>query len=163
MAAHWRTRSTKCRGVYGRTVGNATLLAGIRQDISPHSDTYAVIGVQGNVGTRLGWESYAFVSKEGDLTGEAQVIYQLPITSRLYLEPRVGLGWSAQAVAADAVRSGFTAGEGTLRLRYRLTKKANIYTALVHERLLGGTRRLVRDQGDAVQSTVVAIGFGFSL
>jgi copper resistance protein B len=154
----------QARLFYGHSTGNTTLLVGIRKDVTPHPrDIHAIIGVQGNVGTRLSWESYAFLSDKGRLTGEAQIVYQLPITDRLYLEPRIGAGWSANSVAAEAVRSGFTEGEGTLRLRYRLTPKLNIYTALVHERLLGGTRRLAREQGETRQSTMAVIGFGFSL
>lgn len=154
----------QARLFYGRTLGNTTLLVGVRKDFTPHPrDAHAAIGVQGNIGTRLGWESYVFLSDNGRVTGEGQLVYQLPITDRLYLEPRIGAGWSAQGVAADAVRSGLTEGEGGLRLRYRLTDKLNIYTAVVHERLLGGTRRLARAQGDALQSTMAVIGFGFSL
>jgi len=154
----------QARLFYGRTVGNATLLVGVRKDITPQPrDAHAIVGVQGNVGTRFGWETYAFLSDRGDLTGEAQIVYQLPITPRLYLEPRIAVGWSAQSSVAEATRSGFTEGEGTLRLRYRLTPKLNIYTALVHERLLGPTRRLARASGDALQSTMAVIGFGFTL
>lgn len=154
----------EARLFYGRAVGDTTLLVGVRKDIKPHErDTHAAIGVQGTVGTRLQWETYAFLSDDGYLTGEAQIIYQLPITDRLYLEPRVAVGWSAQSVAADATRSGLTEGEGALRLRYRLTDKVNVYTAVVHERLLGGTRRLGRQQGEALQSTMAVIGVGFDL
>lgn len=154
----------EARLFYGRAVGETTLLVGVRQDIKEHArNTHAAIGVQGTAGTRLEWETYAFLSDDGYLTGEAQIIYQLPITDRLYLEPRVAVGWSAQGVTADATRSGLTEGEGTLRLRYRLTDKVNIYTAVVHERLLGGTRRLGRQQGEALQSTMAVIGVGFDL
>lgn len=154
----------QARLFYGRTLGSATLLVGVRKDVRPHPrDTHAVVGVQGNVGARLGWESYAFLSDDGDLTGEAQIVYQLPITHRLYLEPRIAVGWSAQAIVAEATRSGWTEGEGSVRLRYRLTPKLNIYTAVVHERLLGPTRRLARAQGDILQSTMAVIGFGFSI
>jgi len=154
----------EARLFYGRTVGNTTLLAGIRKDIKPHArDIHATVGLQGTVGTRFNLESYAFLSDNGYLTGEAQIIYQLPITDRLYLEPRLGLGWSAQGVTAAATRSGLTKGEATLRLRYRVTNKINIYTAVVQERLLGGTRRLGRQQGEALQSTMAVIGIGFDL
>lgn len=154
----------EARLFYGRTVGNTTLLIGARRDIKPDPRyTYAVVGAAGTIGTRLNWESYAFLSDRGDLTGEAQIIYQLPLTDRLYLEPRATIGWAAKGVTAQATRSGLTEGEATLRLRYRLTDNINIYTAAVHGRLLGGTRRLGRQQGEAVQSTQAVIGFGYNL
>jgi len=152
------------RFFYGRTIGATTLLVGVRKDIKPHSgDTHATIGAQGTVGARLNWESYLFLSDNGRVTAEAQTIYQLPITQKLYLEPRVAVGWSAQGVAAEATRPGLTEAQATLRLRYSLTKHINAYTGVVHERLLGGTRRLGRQQGDALQSTMAVIGVGFSL
>lgn len=154
----------QARLFYGRTVGNTTWLLGVRKDFKPHPrDAHAIIGVQGIVGTRINWESYAFLSDKGRLTGEGQIIYQLPITRRLYLEPRVAIGWTARSSMAEATRSGFTEGEGALRLRYRLTPKVNAYAGIVRERLLGGTARLARDAGDPAQSTMAVIGFGFSL
>lgn len=149
---------------YGRAIGNATLLLGVREDFKPHPrDIHAAIGAQGTIGTRLGWESYVFLSDNGRLTGEGQLVYQLPITGRLYLEPRITAAWSAQNVQPDDVRSGLTEGQASLRLRYRLTTRLNIYTAIVHERLLGDTRRLAHEQRDTAQSTMAVIGFGFSL
>jgi copper resistance protein B len=155
----------QARLFYGRTIGeNTVLLAGVRKDFKPHPrDVHAAIGIQGQVGSRLGWESYAFVSDRGHLTGEGQIVYALPITERLYLEPRVALGWSAQASQREGVRPGFTEAEMTVRLRYRLTAKINAYAGVVHEALLGGTRSLARADGAAVKSTVAVAGFGFSL
>ncbi|WP_313805738.1 copper resistance protein B [Sphingobium sp.] len=155
----------QARLFYGRTIsGNTVLLAGVRKDFKPHPrDAHAALGILGQIGSRLNWETYAFLSDKGNLTGEGQVIYALPITRRLYLEPRVAVGWSAQGIDMEAVRPGFTEGEATVRLRYRLTDRINAYAGVVHERLLGDTRALARSQGEAVKSTMAVIGFGFSL
>jgi copper resistance protein B len=155
----------QARLFYGRAIGgNIVLLAGVRKDFKPHPrDAHAAIGIQGQIGSRLSWESYVFLSDAGRLTGEGQIIYQLPITQRLYLEPRVAAGWSAQTIDVEAVRPGFTEAEATVRLRYRLTDKVNAYAGVVYEGLLGGTRALARSQGEAVTSTVAVVGFGFSL
>lgn len=155
----------QARLFYGRTIGeNSVLLAGVRKDFKPHPrDVHVVIGVQGQIGSGLNWESYVFLSGKGRLTGEGQIIYALPITRRLYLEPRVAVGWSAQSIDMEAIRPGFTEGEATVRLRYRLTDKINAYAGVVHESLLGNTRALARSQGEAVKSTVAVMGFGFSL
>lgn len=149
--------------LYGRTIGSTTLLVGVRQDIKPHNDPYATLGVQGTVGTRFNWETFAFLSSSGQVTGEAQITYQLPITQKLYLEPRLKFGWTAQGDAAEATRAGLTEGEPSLRLRYRVSDQVNFYAGVLHERLLGGTRRLNRQQGEALQSTMALIGMGFNL
>lgn len=155
----------QARLFYGRTIGgNTVLLAGVRKDFKPHPrDFHAALGVQGQAGSRLSWEGFAFLSDKGQLTGEAQIVYALPLTRRLYLEPRLAVGWSAQASEAEAVRPGLTEGEAALRLRYRLTDRINAYAGVVYERLLGGTRGLARSQGEAAQSTQAVAGFGFTL
>ncbi len=148
---------------YGRTVGQVTLLAGVRQNLSPGlRDTYAAVGVQGVIAGRLNWETYVFFSQQGHVIGEGQLIYKLPITDKLYLEPRVALGWSADSVAEEATRPGLTEGEATVRLRYSVNDMINIYAGVLHERLLGGTRELALEQGDAAQSTIVLVGFGLN-
>jgi len=146
---------------YGRTIGTVTPLVGVRQNISPGAyATYAAAGVQGAIGDKSSWETYAFLSDQGDLIGEAQVIYQIPITQQFYLEPRVVIGWSAQDIDAEATQAGFTEGEATLRFRYSVNGAINVYAGVVHERLLGGTRRLALEQGEAAQSTLAVVGFG---
>ncbi|WP_157218572.1 copper resistance protein B [Flavisphingomonas formosensis] len=155
---------SEIRVFYGHTVGNVTWLAGIRHDITPAPrDTHAIIGAQGSVGTRLSWETYIFLSDRGRLSGEGQIIYAMPITGKLYLEPRVAAGWAARDQIDQGARAGIGEAEGSIRLRYRLTPKINTYVGVAHERLLGGTRRLAKDQGEAVQATSAVIGFGFSL
>jgi copper resistance protein B len=149
--------------LYGRTVGATTLLVGGRHDIKPHSDTHATIGAQGTLGTRLNWEAFLFLSDRGNVTGEMQILHQMPIKQGLYLEPRLKVGWSAQGDADTATRAGPTEAEASLRLRYSLTEHVNAYAGVIHQRLLGDTRRLGREQGDALQSTMAVIGVGFSL
>ncbi|MCP3731492.1 copper resistance protein B [Sphingomonas sp. MG17] len=149
--------------LYGRTIGAATLLVGVRRDIKPHSDWHAAFGLQGTLGTRLDWETYLFVAETGQVTGEVQAIYDLPITQVLHLEPRVKIAWSAQEHLAEATRPGLAEAETALRLRYTLNERVNTYAGVVHERLLGGTRRLGRQQGDALDSTMALIGIGFNL
>ena len=152
------------RLLYGRTVGNVTLLAGVRQNLSPGlRDTYAAVGAQGVIAERLSWETFIFFSQQGHVIGEGELVYQLPITDKLYLEPRVTLGWSADSVAEEATRPGFTEGEATVRLRYSVNDRINIYAGVLHERLLGGTRALALEQGDAAQSTIALVGFGLTL
>jgi copper resistance protein B len=149
--------------LYGRTIGATTLLAGVRQDIEPHDGTYAVIGAEGTFGPHLGWETFVFLSDDGDVTGELEAVSELPITGKLNLEPRLKVGWSAQGSAAEGARSGLTEAEASVRLRYSLSEHVNVYGGVVHERLLGATRRLARQQGDELNSTMAVIGIGFSL
>ena len=155
---------SEIRVFYGHTVGNMTLLGGVRHDITPAPrDTHAIFGTQGSVGTRLSWETYVFLSDRGRVSGEGQAIYAMPITGKLYIEPRVAAGWAARDWIDQGVRAGVGEAEGSIRLRYRLKPKINAYVGVAHERLLGGTRRLAKDQGETAQATSAVIGIGFSL
>lgn len=160
-----RIDDVQARLLYGRSISdNVVLLAGVRHDFQPHPhDSYAMAGFQGSVGSRFSWEGYAFLSDDGRLTGDAQVIYQLPITEKIYVEPRAGIAWSAQRVEADGVGAGFTDAEMSVRLRFRLNDKINAFVGVAHERLLGDSRNLARAQGETLQSTMAVAGFGFSL
>ncbi|WP_340265352.1 copper resistance protein B [Sphingobium mellinum] len=160
-----RIDDVQARLLYSRSIANnVVLLAGARHDFQPHPhDSYAVAGIQGIVGSRLSWEAFAFLSDDGQLTGDAQLIYQLPISAKLYLEPRAGIAWSAQRTESDGVGAGFTDAEASLRLRLKLSAKVNAYVGVAHERLLADSREIGRAQGDRLQSTMAVVGFGFSL
>jgi copper resistance protein B len=160
-----RIDDVQARLLYGRSISdNVVLLAGVRHDFQPHPhDSYAMVGVQGSIGSRVSWEGYAFLSDDGLVTGDAQVIYQLPITDKIYIEPRAAIAWSAQRVVADGVGAGFTDAEASVRLRFRLNDKINAFVGVAHERLLSDSRELARAQGETLQSTMAVAGFGFSL
>lgn len=160
-----RIDDVQARLLYGRSISdNVVLLAGVRQDFQPHPhDSYAMIGAQGSVGSRFSWEGYAFLSDDGRLTGDAQVIYQLPITEKIYIEPRASIAWSAQRLEADGVGAGFTDAEMSVRLRFRLNDNVTAFVGVAHERLVGDSRDLARTQGGTLQSTMAVAGFGFSL
>ncbi|HKT76004.1 MAG TPA: copper resistance protein B [Sphingobium sp.] len=160
-----RMDDVQARLLYSRAIGgNAVLLVGVRHEFRPHPHaSYAVLGAQGQVGSRLSWESFAFLSDDGQLTGNGKLIYQLPLTDRLYLEPRGEIAWSAQRDEADGLGAGLTDAQASIRLRLKLNDKVNGYLGVAHERLLADSRDLGRAQGEALQTTMAVIGFGFSL
>ncbi|MCF8710393.1 copper resistance protein B [Rhizorhapis sp. SPR117] len=78
------------------------------------------------------------------------------------LEPRLGLGWSAQAIPGEDLGRGLTDIEASLRLRRSLGKDFNIYAGVVHERLVGFTRTIAVSAGDPSRVTRAIVGLGFS-
>jgi copper resistance protein B len=160
-----RIDDVQARLLYGRSISdNVVLLAGVRHEFQPHPhDSYAMIGAQGSVGSRFSWEGYVFLSDAGRLTSDAQVIYQLPMTEKIYVEPRAAIGWSAQRDEPNGAGAGFTEAEMSVRLRFRLNDNVNAFVGVAHERLLGDTRALARAEGETLKSTIAVMGFGFSL
>lgn len=143
---------------------NVTLMAGMRQDIRPGSDlSHGTMGVEANIASWLSAESYAFVSERGDLTGDAELVGSFSLSGRLTLEPRIGVGWSAQNIPLEDTADGLTDLEASVRLRHAITPAANVYVGAIHERLLGGTRAIAEANGDLgiVNRVIVGVAAQF--
>lgn len=152
------------QGFYSRSLSEkAALHLGVRHDMRAGSDlTYGAAGVVGEVLPGLEAEHYFYVSQNGDLTGAAQLLLGVGLTPRLLLEPRLAVGWSAQDVPAEDLGSGLTDIQASVRLRRSLGENFNVYTGVVHERLLGSTREIALSAGEPSRVTRAIVGFGFS-
>lgn len=151
-------------GLYSRALSEtAALRLGVRHDMRAGSDlTYAAAGLTFEPLPGLAAEHMFFVSQDGDLTGGGELILGIDLASRLVLEPRLAFGWSAQAIPAEDLGSGLTDVEASLRLRHALSDSFNVYTGVVHERLLGSTRTIAAAAGDPFRVTRAIVGLGFS-
>lgn len=152
------------QGLYARTLSDRVmLLAGVRYDIRDASNlAHASMGLVADLGAGIEAEHYAFVSQHGDLTGSGQLLAAWDVAPRLTIEPRLALGWSAQAVPAEDLGSGPTDIEASVRLRRSVGKNFNVYTGMIHERLLGGTRDIAVAHGETARVTRVIFGVGLS-
>lgn len=152
------------QGLYSRALSEKTALHfGVRRDFRAGSDlTYGVAGLVAEVLPGLEVEHYLFASQRGDVTGAGQAILNIDLAPRLVFEPRIAIGWSAQDVIAEALSSGFTDLEASIRLRRELSGTINAYAGVVHERLLGGTRANAVLAGDPAIVTRAVLGIGAS-
>lgn len=83
--------------------------AGTRQDFSKKSNrTYAVIGLQGLAPGFIETDTDLCISQRGDVSASFTAFYDLLITNRLILQPRVDLKLQAQPVPDLDSGSGFT-------------------------------------------------------
>ncbi len=150
--------------LYSNSVTSATnLLVGVRHEFRAGSDlSHMSFGVEHTFASWLSAEHYAWVSQRGDVTGAAQVVATANLSSRLYLEPRAALAWSAQDIAREDTAAGVTQIEVAARLRRQLGRAATLYLGAIHQRLVGGTRRIARAGGDSGRQTRLVFGFGFN-
>ena len=150
------------QALYSRPLGSGGLLlqAGLRQDFLPRPRrSYAVLGVQGNVGEPLYVGAFGFLSHKGELTGRVFATYDFDLMpDRLILQPAL----EAEIAAADVPELGIGAGpvyvEAGLRLRYRLQGGIAPYVGINWERLLGRTARFARAAGDDVEAANLVVG-----
>ena len=140
-----------------------TLAFGARRDQSESSSlTYVVAGAEFDITTWLGGEHYFYLSRQGDLTGGAKLVVRWPLSTRLTLEPRIQLGWSAQDIRSQKLGSGLTDTQISVRMRRAVGKNADIYVGVIHKQLIGSTYSTARAAGDAVSSRRAVLGFGLT-
>tara|TARA_R110002049_G_scaffold308839_1_gene514405 strand:- start:13300 stop:14037 length:738 start_codon:yes stop_codon:yes gene_type:complete len=132
---------------------------GIRHDFEPSPDrTHAVIGLQGVVPYEFEWDSAIFVSEEGDVTARIETEYDLRVTQRLVLQPRLELNAAASDVPELGIGSGLNSSELGVRLRYELRREFAPYVGISWEKLYGDTADIARREGEDSSATFLVIG-----
>lgn len=125
------------------------LQAGIRHDFSPDPErSHLVLGLQGLVPYAFELDAAAFLSDEGDLTGRLEGEFDVQITQRVILQPRLELNVAAQDIPELETGSGFSSAEAGFRLRYEIRREFAPYFGAAWERKLGETGDLANVAGE---------------
>lgn len=118
---------------------------GVRHDLSPKpSRTYAVIGIEGLAPGFFEIDADAYISQKGELSASLTGWYDLLITNRLVLQPRVDLRLQLQSVPELELGSGLTDFELGARLRYEFTRNVAPYIGVSWDRKVGETASIAR-------------------
>jgi copper resistance protein B len=123
---------------------------GVRHDVEPRRTTYLAAGVQGLAPYLLETDFTAFLSDEGDLSARFEQTFDILLTQRLILEPRLETDIQLQDVPERGLAAGFTNVEAGLQLRYEITRKFAPYLTAEYARALGDTADLRRTAGETV-------------
>jgi copper resistance protein B len=135
------------------------LVTGARADFEPTpSRTWVAFGVQGIAPYRFDIEATAFVADGGDSAARVEATYELLITQRWILEPRLELEWYGQDEPTLGLASGLARSDGGLRLRYEIRREVAPYVGIVRERKIGGSADLVRAAGGDPDDTLFVAG-----
>jgi copper resistance protein B len=136
--------------------------AGVRHDIRPEpSRTYGVIGLQGLAPGYFEVDLNGFVSEEGDISARLKAEYDLLITQRLILQPKVEINIAANDVPELGIGQGFNDIELGLRLRYEIAREFAPYVGLSWHRKLGESANFARNEGEDVDEFALLAGVRF--
>ena len=125
------------------------LQAGVRFDPQPDPNrTHLALGIQGLAPYWWEVEGTVFLSNKGEVTARAEAEYDLRITQKLVLQPRIEAELSAQKIDALGIGAGLSEGSLGLRLRYQFTPLLAPYVGLEYERAFGDTGDFRRAEGD---------------
>ena len=148
--------------LYGRLVAPFwDLQAGVRY-AKPRSNapgrSYAVFGVQGLVPYRFELQAAAFVSERGDVSARAELEYELLLTQRWILQPRLATSIALQEVKEQGIGRGLNDLELGVRLRYEVAREFAPYVGASWQNRYGATARFARDRGEDVGGWRLVVG-----
>lgn len=136
------------------------LQAGVRQDFRPDGEdtTHLVLGLQGLAPHWWEVDAAAFLSTDGDLTARVEAEYDLRITQRLILQPRLEIDASASDIPELEIGSGLSSIEAGLRLRYEFRKEFAPYVGIEWSRAFGDTADYIEARGGETDDTRFVVG-----
>lgn len=134
------------------------LQTGVRYDFEPGGLAHAVLGFQGLAPYWFEVDGAAFLSEEGDLTASFEAEYELLLTNRLILQPRIEAGFSAQDIPGRELGSGLTDLQAGLRLRYEIRREFAPYIGVEYQSAFGGTADYIEASGGEADDTRLLIG-----
>jgi copper resistance protein B len=103
-------------------------------------------------------EPAIFISEKGDISARVAVTYDLMLTQKLVLQPRIDLNAAVQDVPSFGIGAGLNNVELGLRLRYEIRREFAPYIGVKWLRQLGDTAALSRAAGAPINGFKVVLG-----
>lgn len=135
---------------------------GVRHDAGagPGRDWLGV-GVEGVAPFFVELSAVAYVGENGRTAATFEAEYDLRLTNRLILQPRVELNLQGRGDAGKGLGSGLADTGAGLRLRYEIRREFAPYLGVEWTRLHGDTAGLARVAGERVGEARAVAGFRF--
>ena len=154
------TEAADLEVLYGRSVTPWwDVVAGLKHDFKPgRSRDWAAFGVQGLAPYKFEVSATAYLGESGATAAIVEAEYEVLLTNRLILQPRVEVEAFGKDDPARGIGSGLSTVEAGLRLRYEFTRRFAPYVGVAWERAYGGTADHRRDDGEAVEDMHLVAG-----
>ena len=137
---------------------------GVRQDVGGHARrTWAAFGIQGLAPYWFELGATAYVGESGRTALRAEADYDLSLTQKLILQPRVEINAYGSSDRAAGVGAGLSDAAVGVRLRYEIRREFAPYFGVEWSRRFGGTADFAREEGISANDTrwVVGIHIGY--
>lgn len=165
----WRTSSERggeaeAQALYGRLIAPFwDFQAGLRYDQFSgagfdRSRGLAVIGLQGLAPYRFELEPALFISQAGDVSARLTATYELLLTQRLILQPRLDFDAGVQSVEKFGVGEGVNSTGLGLRLRYEIVREFAPYVGIHWLRRFGETADISQRDGGRAEDVAAVFG-----
>ncbi len=152
--------TAEVQALYSRAVSPYfDLQVGLRQDLqSGPKRTYATAGFEGLAPYWFETSGALFLSSKGELLARLEGSYDLRLTQRWILEPRVEANLTGQDIPELELGPGVSSIELGLRLRYEIKREFAPYVGVSFDRKFGDTADYARIAGEDVEAISFVIG-----
>ena len=117
---------------------------------------YAVLGLQGLAPYRFEIEPTFFVSQRGQVSGRLTATYDILLSQRLILQPRLETNVAVQKDEEIGIGAGLNDAEVGVRLRFETRREFAPYVGVTWKESFGATHGLtVREGGDPAHVVIV--------
>lgn len=165
----WRTNGERggeaeVQALYSRLIASFwDFQIGLRYDQFSGEDFdrgrgFAVIGLQGLAPYRFEVEPALFISQDGDVSARLTATYDLLLTQRLILQPRLDFDAALQSVEDFGVGEGVNSLGLGLRMRYEITREFAPYIGVHWLRRFGETADIAERDGGEVEDLALVFG-----
>lgn len=135
---------------------------GIRIDSGLGTDrVWGAFGVQGFAPYWLYIEATGYIGEEGRTAFRLETEYDLYISQKLILQPRIETNFYSQRDLSRLVSSGLSAIEAGLRLRYEFRREFAPYIGIEWADTLGAAADVIRAKGNKPEETRFVAGVHF--
>jgi copper resistance protein B len=155
-----RTEDADLELLYGRAFSPWwDYVAGVRQDFRPDTGmTWAAFGVHGLAPYRFEVDATAYLGEGGRTAARVETEYEMLMTNRLILQPRIELDWYGDDMPRRGIGAGLADAELGLRLRYEVRREIAPYVGISRASKLGRTADLARAAGEDPRETRIVAG-----
>ncbi len=126
-----------------------------------NSRLHAVIGLQGLAPYWFEMEPALYISENGDISARVTSTYDLLLTQRLILQPRIEINVSANDVPEFDVGKGVNDLQLGFRLRYEIKREIAPYIGVSWNTAFGNTKHLIQANNEKVDNLYFVAGLRF--
>ena len=135
---------------------------GVRYDSGEGPDRgWLAFGVQGLAPYWFEVDAAAYVGDKGRTALRLGAEYELLLTQKLILQPRVEVNWYGKSDALRGIGAGLSEAQTGLRLRYEFTRQFAPYIGIERAGTFGRTADLARAEGEKTDETRWVAGVRF--
>ena len=137
------------------------VLAGVRHDTGHDGQDWLALGVQGLVPYKFEVQATAYLGEGGQTALKAEAEYELLLTNKLILQPRIEASAHGKNDVARGIGAGLGSVEAGLRLRYEIRREFAPYIGIERSYRFGNTADYARIAGEPVHDTHWVAGLHF--